>query len=93
MIKFQRNRPDYIRAVMWDKYFDFRWSYVAPLLTDRHRFFVTAYAGKLYAFGGYGNQGMEVYNPQTDSWSDAKVPTKEIKDFIVGCTFSSKYVH
>ena len=59
----------------------------------RRNFFATAYQGKLYAVGGCEDQSMEVYDPEMDSWSDAKISTREVYNYIRGCIFSHKYVH
>ena len=65
------------------------------MLNVRRGCFVTAYEGKLYMVGGtFGDQIMEIYDPQTNLWSDAKIPTKAFNGHhSIGCTFSSKFVH
>ena len=59
---------------------------------------VTSYAGKLLAIGGFNSTSQvilsttEIYDPQSDSWSDAQIPLKSIAGVVIGCAYSSKYL-
>lgn len=50
-----------------------RWEKCQPMTTARSRVGVAVLNGLLYAIGGYDGQlrlsTVEVYNPETDSWS------------------------
>ena len=49
------------------------WNTKKPMPTPRKRLSAATFNGKIYAFGGFGNNGIsnkvEVYDPATDSWA------------------------
>lgn len=51
----------------------FSWHPVASMNTKRSRVALVAYMGKLWAIGGYDGVSnlstVEIYDPQTDSWT------------------------
>jgi uncharacterized repeat protein (TIGR01451 family) len=94
------NNKMYVMGGWWGSYYNTvyeysdatGWTSKAPMPTARGNGAAAVYNGKIYAFGGEGGQPMqqlplgvvEIYDPQTNTWSTNAATMPQPKDYLGG---------